>query len=153
MFFNRIILFLIVIILFSHKINSEIILVLSGGGARGIAHLGVLNVLEENGIIPDKIIGTSAGALIGGLYAIGYNSKKLIVNFFTVRREGTRYFLVNYNLYKLKIPFFPFLLNGEQLNDYLSFNRIPDPIKKWVMKWNELEKLGESFYEDFIQFF
>ncbi|HOK40470.1 MAG TPA: patatin-like phospholipase family protein [bacterium] len=77
MFFNRIILFLIVIILFSHKINSEIILVLSGGGARGIAHLGVLNVLEENGIIPDKIIGTSAGALIGGLYAIGYNSKKL----------------------------------------------------------------------------
>jgi len=111
--------------------------------------------ITNNGkyIFPKKENGGKLLRINEGGASVGYNSKKLIVNFFTVRREGTRYFLVNYNLYKLKIPFFPFLLNGEQLNDYLSFNRIPDPIKKWVMKWNELEKLGESFYEDFIQFF
>lgn len=46
-------------------------LVLSGGGARGMAHIGVLKALEENGIKIDYITGTSAGALIGSMYAIG----------------------------------------------------------------------------------
>lgn len=46
-------------------------LVLSGGGARGIAHIGVLRVLEENNVPVDFIVGTSAGSIIGGLYAIG----------------------------------------------------------------------------------
>jgi NTE family protein len=46
--------------------------VLSGGGARGIAHIGVLRVLEREGIFPDVVAGTSMGALIGGLYATGY---------------------------------------------------------------------------------
>ena len=44
-------------------------LVLSGGGAKGYAHIGVLKALEENGIIPDFIVGTSMGAIVGGLYA------------------------------------------------------------------------------------
>ena len=46
--------------------------VLSGGGARGIAHIGVLRVLESEGIFPDVVAGTSMGALIGGLYATGH---------------------------------------------------------------------------------
>lgn len=46
-------------------------LVLSGGGARGYAHLGVLKVLEENRIPVDCIAGTSMGAVVGGLYASG----------------------------------------------------------------------------------
>ena len=46
-------------------------LVLSGGGARGFAHIGVLKVLEENNIPIDYIVGTSMGSIIGGLYAIG----------------------------------------------------------------------------------
>lgn len=45
---------------------------LSGGGARGISHLGVLKALEENGIRPDIISGTSAGAIVGGFYCAGY---------------------------------------------------------------------------------
>lgn len=69
--------FLILIIFFCNYINSEIILVLSGGGAKGFAHIGVLKILERNGIIPDKIIGTSAGAFIGGLYSIGYTTDQL----------------------------------------------------------------------------
>ena len=44
----------------------------SGGGARGIAHLGVLKALLEHDITPDKISGTSAGAIVGALYAAGY---------------------------------------------------------------------------------
>ena len=47
-------------------------LVLSGGGARGFAHLGVIQALNESGIFPDVISGTSAGAIIGVLYADGH---------------------------------------------------------------------------------
>ena len=46
-------------------------LVLSGGGAKGMAHLGVIKALEENGIPIDYITGTSMGAIVGGLYASG----------------------------------------------------------------------------------
>lgn len=49
-------------------------LVLSGGAARGIAHIGVIRALEEEGIQPDLVCGTSMGALVGALYASGYSS-------------------------------------------------------------------------------
>jgi NTE family protein len=53
-------------------------LVLSGGGARGFAHLGVLQALVESEIYPDVIAGTSAGALVGVLYADGYKPKEIL---------------------------------------------------------------------------
>jgi len=52
-------------------------LVLSGGGAKGLAHIGVLNVLEKAGIVPDYITGTSMGSIVGGLYSIGYTAEEL----------------------------------------------------------------------------
>jgi NTE family protein len=52
-------------------------LVLSGGGAKGFAHIGVLEVFEKEGIPIDYIVGTSIGSIIGGLHAIGYNSDQL----------------------------------------------------------------------------
>ena len=52
-------------------------MVLSGGGAAGLAHIGVLKALEENDIPIDYISGTSMGALIGGLYASGYTIKEI----------------------------------------------------------------------------
>jgi len=52
-------------------------LVLSGGGARGLAHVGVLKVLEENHIPVDIIAGTSAGAIIAGLYAMGLSAAEI----------------------------------------------------------------------------
>ncbi len=52
--------------------NAEAGLVLSGGGARGITHLGVLKALEEMGVRVTAISGTSAGSLLGALYAYGY---------------------------------------------------------------------------------
>lgn len=52
-------------------------LVLSGGAARGLAHIGVLKALEEHGVHIDAIAGTSMGAVIGGLYAAGYSVEEL----------------------------------------------------------------------------
>ncbi len=53
-------------------------LVLSGGAARGYAHLGVLKALNEEGIYPDIISGTSAGAIAGALYADGYSPDEIL---------------------------------------------------------------------------
>lgn len=53
-------------------------LVLSGGGAKGITHIGILQALEENGIPIDYVAGTSIGAIIGGLYAMGYTPKEML---------------------------------------------------------------------------
>ena len=52
-------------------------LVLAGGGARGLAHLGVIKYMEELGIPVDVITGTSMGGLVGGLYALGYTHDQL----------------------------------------------------------------------------
>ena len=52
-------------------------MVLSGGGAHGIAHIGVLKVMEEAGLRPDLITGVSMGSIIGGMYSIGYSADSL----------------------------------------------------------------------------
>ena len=57
--------------------RKKIGLVLSGGGAKGLAHIGVLKVLEEVGIPIDCIAGTSMGSVVGALYAIGYRADEL----------------------------------------------------------------------------
>lgn len=55
----------------------KIALVLGGGGTRGFAHIGVIKALEAQGIVPNIIVGTSAGAVVGSLYAYGYNGFEL----------------------------------------------------------------------------
>jgi len=55
--------------------NPSIGIALSGGGAKGLAHIGVLEALEEEGIKIDKIAGTSMGAIVGGLYALNPESR------------------------------------------------------------------------------
>lgn len=67
---------------FSQQIKStndrpKIGLVLSGGGAKGLAHVGVIKVLEEYGIRPDIITGTSMGSIVGSLYAAGYTLEEM----------------------------------------------------------------------------
>jgi len=54
-------------------VPPKIALALGGGGARGFAHIGVIKALEAHGIVPDIVIGTSAGSLVGALYAGGYH--------------------------------------------------------------------------------
>ncbi|WP_273444713.1 patatin-like phospholipase family protein [Neolewinella agarilytica] len=53
-------------------------LVLSGGGIRGLAHAGVIKVLEEEGISPTYVSGASAGAIVGALYAAGYGGEDIL---------------------------------------------------------------------------
>lgn len=59
-------------------VNQKIGIVLCGGGARGWAHIGVLRALEENGISPAWVAGTSAGSIVGGLYAAGVSFDKMM---------------------------------------------------------------------------
>jgi NTE family protein len=55
----------------------RIALVLGGGAARGFAHIGVIKALEAQGIVPDIVVGTSAGSVVGAMYASGYNGFQL----------------------------------------------------------------------------
>lgn len=57
--------------------RKKVAVVLSGGGAKGMAHIGALRVIEKAGLPIDIITGTSMGSIVGGLYAIGYDSNKL----------------------------------------------------------------------------
>jgi NTE family protein len=55
----------------------RVALALGGGAARGFAHIGVIKALEAQGIVPDIVVGTSAGSVVGALYAYGYNGFQL----------------------------------------------------------------------------
>lgn len=57
--------------------KQKLALVLGGGGARGVSHIGVLKVLQENGIKPDFLVGCSMGSMIGAYYALGLDMDKL----------------------------------------------------------------------------
>lgn len=57
--------------------QPKVAVVLSGGGAKGLAHIGVLQALEKAGIYPDIVTGTSMGGVVGGLYALGYSADEI----------------------------------------------------------------------------
>ena len=60
-------------------------LALSGGGSRGVAHIGAIKALEEYGIFPTHIAGASAGAIVGALYAYGYNWEDILKFFKSIQ--------------------------------------------------------------------
>ena len=62
---------------FAPPVRPHTCLVLGGGGARGAAHIGVLKVLERNHVSIDCVVGTSMGAIVGGLYAAGYSAARI----------------------------------------------------------------------------
>lgn len=68
---------LILITLIPLSARPKVALVLSGGGARGFMHVPIIQALEERGIYPDIVTGTSMGGLVGGLYAAGYTGDEL----------------------------------------------------------------------------
>jgi NTE family protein len=91
-------------------------LVLSGGGAKGLAHIGALKVIDSLGIRIDYIAGTSMGAIVGSLYASGYSGKQLdsifsLVDFDKIisdqipRAAKTYYERENYEKYAVILPF------------------------------------------------
>jgi NTE family protein len=100
-------------------------LVLSGGGVRGFAHLGVLQALNEVGIFPDIISGTSAGALAGVFYCDGYSPKEI----FKIMKSSSRL-----NYMRLTVPRYGLLqISGvtKILESYLrakTFNELKIPL-------------------------
>ncbi|TYB76011.1 patatin [Bizionia saleffrena] len=96
-------------------------LVLSGGGAKGLAHIGALKVIDSLGIRVDYVAGTSMGAIVGSLYASGYSGKQLdsifkrvdfskIINDNIPREAKTFYERENYEKYAVTLPFDNFSL-------------------------------------------
>src|SRR3954466_14794162 len=70
----------LLLFLFAATTNAQrpkIGLTLSGGGAKGLAHIGILKAIDSAGLKIDYITGTSMGAIIGGLYAVGYSGKQI----------------------------------------------------------------------------
>ena len=63
---------------FASPRNEDIGLCLSGGGALGFAHIGVLQSLEDHGIYPDQLVGSSMGAIVGVLYSAGYSPAEML---------------------------------------------------------------------------
>ena len=65
-------------LLFARSASAQKVgLVLSGGGAKGLYHIGVIQALEENGVPIDYVAGTSMGSIIAGLYAAGYSPEQM----------------------------------------------------------------------------
>jgi len=136
--------------------TSKVGLVLSGGGAKGFAHIGVLKVIDSLGIKVDYIAGTSMGAVIGSLYASGYTANQLEALFnrqdfnmlindkfpraskpFNERRNDQRYIVsLPFDNFKIKLPsalskgqnIYNLLAQLMQPVDHISdFNDLPIP--------------------------
>lgn len=78
------------------KYGKKIWLVLSGGGVRGVAHIGILQVLEELGINITHVAGVSAGSIVGALFAAGHPAKD-ILQFF---RNTSIFKISNYAIFQ-----------------------------------------------------
>ncbi|MCX6307514.1 MAG: patatin-like phospholipase family protein, partial [Bacteroidia bacterium] len=104
---KRLLFFFFLSTFLTHSSAQKVGLVLSGGGAKGIAHIGLIQALEENGIPIDYITGTSIGAVVGGLYAMGYSPAEM--------------------LELVKSEEFKNWRNGTVENQYMDFFRKPDP--------------------------
>ena len=109
---------------------QKVALVLSGGGAKAAAHVGVLKALEEHGIPVDYIVGNSMGALIAGLYASGYSPRE-------IERMLEQPGLYDFNKSDVKKKYFYF----QQHEDNASMFNIPFSFEKGVSL-----KLPISFY-------
>jgi NTE family protein len=94
--------------------HVKIGLALGGGAARGFAHIGVIKALEAQGIVPDIVVGTSAGSVVGAMYAYGYNG-------FTLQKMAME--MDEASISDWALPFFSKssgVLKGEALQSYVN---------------------------------
>lgn len=124
----------------SLKKRPKVGVVLSGGGAKGLAHIGVLKVLEENNVKVDYIGGTSMGAIIGGLYASGYSANQIdsifqkvdidaLIQDYIPRISKSFYEKRNDDIYALQLPFENFKIG------------FPEALSKGMYNYNLLSRL------------
>jgi len=120
--------------------RKKIGLVLTGGGAKGFAHIGVLKVLEKAGVKIDYIGGTSMGAVVGGLYATGYSASQIdsifqdtdfdeLLKDYIPRSSKSFYEKRNDELYAISLPFNKFSIG------------VPIALSKGMYNYNLLTKL------------
>ncbi len=137
--------FIILFLSFSNFINAQesnkrpkVGLVLSGGGAKGLAHTGIIRALEEAGLTPDYVTGTSMGSVVGGLYSIGYSaddiekmassvdwdavlSNKILLNEITYEeKEYYGRYIAELPVNGIKVGLPKGLIEGQQLSELLS---------------------------------
>ncbi|MFA6580712.1 MAG: patatin-like phospholipase family protein [Paludibacter sp.] len=127
---KNILVFLSLILFSSPQLQAQKVgLVLSGGGAKGITHIGVIKALEENNIPIDYIAGTSMGAIVGGLYAMGLTPDQMIDI--------------------LKSNDFKYWSTGEIQSDNVYYYRNADPKPSFVdfrLKINDLDSFDLKDY-------
>jgi NTE family protein len=134
-------------------VRPKVGLALSGGGAKGLAHIGVLKVMEEAGLRPDYISGVSMGSIVGGMYAVGYSPDSLASMFRdydwdaalsdridenkVIFLEKKHYFnsLISLPITKNKISIPAGLINGQQIEGGLNYYFWP------VLAVNDFSKL------------
>lgn len=120
--------------------KQKVGLVLSGGGAKGLAHIGVLKVLEEQGVAIDYITGTSMGAIVGGLYASGYTASELdsifrgvdadaLIHDYVPRVSKSFYEKRNDEIYAVTLPFDNFKIG------------VPKALSKGMYNYNLMSRL------------
>lgn len=143
---------------FAQQKKPKVALVLSGGGAKGIAHIPLLQTLDSLGIVPDLIVGNSMGSVVGGLYAMGYsgdsiagivkkaNWDQLIGGRVSLKNVGVEEktefgrYLVDLDYTKGKVKVGKFLLNDQNLRQFIAmltfpsykiddFSKLPIPFK------------------------
>ena len=137
-------LFLIIpTLIFSQDEKPKIALVLSGGGAKGVAHIPILQVLDSLGIVPDLIVGTSMGSVVGGFYAMGYSGDSIATITNNVDwdellggaislddvsvEEKSEYkkYMVDFDWVKGKPKVSPGILNDQNLREFFSTYAYP----------------------------
>jgi NTE family protein len=135
-----VLLFLLLIpqIIFAQEKKPKVVLVLSGGGAKGVAHIPLLQALDSLHIVPDLIVGNSMGSVIGGLYAMGYSGDSIekitknidwdkllggsmsLKNVSVEEKSEFQRYLVGIGIKDGKPTSFSSLLNDQNLREYLS---------------------------------
>lgn len=142
---------------FGQQKKPKVALVLSGGGAKGIAHIPLLQTLDSLGIVPDLIVGNSMGSVVGGLYAMGYsgdsianivkqaNWEQLIGGRVSLSNVGVEEkaefgrYLVELDYEKGKVKLGKFLLNDQNLRQFMTNLTFPS------YKINDFDKLPIPF--------
>ncbi|MCF6308784.1 MAG: patatin-like phospholipase family protein [Flavobacteriaceae bacterium] len=128
---------------FSQQEKPKVALVLSGGGAKGLAHVAVIQTLDSLGIVPDLIIGTSMGSIVGGLYAMGYSGNEIakianeadwddllggdvkLNNVSVEEKSEFKKYLIELDIVKWKPKVNSSLLRDQKLREFLSKATFP----------------------------
>jgi len=136
--------------------NLKFGLALSGGGMKGIAHLGVLKALEEYNIYPEIITGTSCGAIIAGLYAYGLTYQEIYDFFINIDYKilDIDYFNILSSIFSLKLP--SGIIKGDKLlnllNNITKKINIKDINKKFAIVSTNLKNGNDMIFTNDINF-